>query len=83
MVPVSYEVKDQRFRASQPLTFSVSQPLFPHSRRGVGIGPYGPEAAFQFPNSIASVILHLASPPATNNKSRYEYGSMTREALEK
>ena len=32
--------------ASQPPSFS-----FPHSHRGVGVGPYGPEAAFPLPNS--------------------------------
>ena len=34
-------------------------PFFPPSRRGVSVNPYGPEAEFQIPHSIASVFCFL------------------------
>jgi len=30
----------------------LSSFFFPHSRRGVGAGPYGPEAEFPYPSSV-------------------------------
>ena len=44
-----------------PLPFALCLwPYFPTSHRGVGVDPYGPEAAFVLPNSLCP-LLHACS----------------------
>ena len=65
LVLAKLRAKSEAVRRRRVLCLPLLILQLPHSHRGVGLCPYGPEAAFPIPNSdichLSSVLCHLLS----------------------